>query len=105
MARRAAGVARHRCRRRPAGTFADIDEQAAQIERANRSAEQITVFRDRVRFIGPKLLQAGDRRISADQVVIAAGTRPWILDIAGLDQVTAHTTDSFGRADLQVLRS
>jgi mycothione reductase len=82
-------------------TFADIDEEAAQIERANRSAEQITVFKDRVRFIGPKLLQAGDRRISADQVVIAAGTRPWIPDIVGLDQVTAHTTDTVMRLPQQ----
>jgi len=78
-------------------TFAEIDAEAAQIEEANRHADVITVVKDRVRFIGPKTLQAGERQITAEMIVIAAGTRPWIPPIAGLDTVTYHTTDTVMR--------
>jgi len=78
-------------------TFEEIDQEAAQIEEANREADAITVFRDRVRFVGPKTLQAGDRLIGAETIVIAAGTRPWIPEIPGIEGVTYHTTDTVMR--------
>jgi len=85
-------------------TFAEIDAEAAQIERANREADEIEVFKDRVRFIGPKVLQAGERQITAETIVIAAGTRPWIPAIAGLDGITYHTTDTVMRLPTQPRR-
>ena len=43
----------------------------------------IPVFKDTGRFVGHKTLEVGGERIMAEAIVIAAGTRPRILDIDG----------------------
>ncbi|MEO8511439.1 MAG: mycothione reductase [Chloroflexota bacterium] len=78
-------------------TFAEIDRDAATIREGNRSSEKITVFEGTARFIGHKQLEVADVRISADAVVIAAGTRPSIPAIPGLDESGFETTDTVMR--------
>ncbi len=71
----------------------EIDGDAASIERGNRQAPNITVFKGRGRFVGKKALEVNGERISAETVLIAAGTRPWVPDIPGLNDVPYITSD------------
>jgi len=67
--------------------FEEVDADAAMIERGNRNSENVEVFKGRGVFTGPKSLavQGYDEEITADTILIAAGTRPWVPDIPGLD--------------------
>ena len=75
--------------------FEEVDADAAMIERGNRNAENVEVFKGRGRFTGPKsmAIQGYDEEITADTILIAAGTRPWVPDIPGLDQTPYITSD------------
>jgi mycothione reductase len=70
-----------------------IDPDAQTIEQENRQHPNITVFKDTARFVGHKVLDVAGERISAETIVIAAGTRPRILDIDGLTDVPFITSD------------
>lgn len=70
-----------------------IDDDAETVEDANRQHPSITVFKDTGRFVGHKVLEVGNERIAAETIVIAAGTRPRILDIDGLTDVPFITSD------------
>ena len=60
----------------------------------------VDVYDGTCRFTGPRTIDTGTGvEITADEVVIAAGTRPWIPDIPGLDTVTHHTSDTVMRID------
>ncbi len=73
--------------------FTDIDEEAAEIEEANRSNPNITVFKGSGQFTGPKTLEVNGESIGAETVLIAAGTRPTVPPIDGLDSVPYMTSD------------
>jgi mycothione reductase len=69
-------------------------------------SENVTLIEGHARFTAVRTLEIepvaadGSRRtITADQVVIAAGGRPVIPDIEGLDQVGYHTSDTVMRID------
>jgi mycothione reductase len=58
----------------------------------------VTVFDARARFVGPRELDvAAADTITADRLVIAAGSRPMIPDLAGLNSVDFHTSDTVMR--------
>jgi dihydrolipoamide dehydrogenase len=73
-----------------------IDEEAAAIEQGNRSAN-IGVFKQPARFIGPRTLKVGNKVITAKNVVIAAGCRPSVPAIKGLDSISYITSDDVFR--------
>jgi mycothione reductase len=58
-----------------------------------------TLIEGTARFVGPKLLDVEGRRITAEQMLVAAGTRPTIPPISGLVEVGFHTSDSIMRLD------
>ena len=66
--------------------------------RANGSPD-ITLIEATARFVGPKLLDVENRTITADHILIAAGTRPTIPPIAGLVEIGFHTSDSIMRLE------
>lgn len=70
-----------------------VDGDAQAVEEGNRQHERITVFKDTGRFVGHKTLDVGGERITAETIVIAAGTRPRIPDIGGLPDVPFMTSD------------
>ena len=70
-----------------------IDSDAREIEDGNRDNPKITVFKDRARFVGRKVLEVGDQQITAETIVIAAGTRPAVPKIDGLADVPFITSD------------
>ena len=71
----------------------EIDADARSIEEGNRQHPNITVLKGRGRFEGNKTLEVNGERISAETVVIAAGTRPAVPDIPGLCDVPYITSD------------
>ena len=84
--------------------FEEIDEETAAIEEGNREAPTISVYRDTARFVGPKTLEVGGERITAETVVIAAGTRPFAPDIPGLADVPYVTSNEVLRLPSQPRR-
>ncbi|MCH9017002.1 MAG: mycothione reductase [Chloroflexi bacterium] len=78
--------------------FEEVDADAAMIERGNRQSENIEVFKGRGRFTGPKTIAVtgpglDEEELTADTILIAAGTRPWVPDIPGLDRTPYITSD------------
>ena len=73
--------------------YKEIDSDAQSIEEGNRQAPNITVYKDTARFVGEKTLEVSGEHISADTVVIAAGTRPSVPEIPGLGDVPYITSD------------
>src|SRR5260370_1480435 len=64
---------------------------------AHRRAGGIDVFTAQARFTGPKTLRARDDVLTASQFVLAAGSRPVIPPVPGLDSVPYHTSDTIMR--------
>ena len=62
--------------------------------------ENVTLFEGHARFVDVRTLDTGTgETITADQVVIAAGSRPVVPDIEGLAEVGFHTSDTIMRLD------
>ena len=81
-----------------------VDADARAIEEGNRQHPNITVYRERCRFVERKALEVGGERIEAETIVISAGTRPRIPDIAGLESVPYLTSDEALRLPQQPKR-
>ena len=73
--------------------FDEIDGEAQAIEEGNRQAPNTTVYKGTGRFVGHKTLEVNGEQISAETIVIAAGTRPFVPEIPGLQDVPYITSD------------
>ncbi|HLD96227.1 MAG TPA: dihydrolipoyl dehydrogenase [Patescibacteria group bacterium] len=80
-----------------ARTMEFVDEEAAGIEEAVRANPKYTLFKKFAHFTGPKRLTVGDEEIEGEKIVIAAGTRPTIPPIPGLDKTAFHSSDTIFR--------
>jgi len=69
-----------------------VDQDAQHIEEAIKKSK-LTLFKVRAKFTGPKTLKVGKEEITAEKIIIAAGTRPSIPPIDGLDKVRYMTSD------------
>lgn len=85
-------------------TFEVIDEEAQQIEEANRSQPNTTVYKGAGRFVGHKTVEVNGELIAGETVLISAGTRPLVPNIPGLDSVPYHTSDDVMRLPTQPRR-
>ena len=84
--------------------FGRIDPIADDGEAYREKAENVTVYREQARFTGPMTLDTGTGvTVTADRWVIAAGGRPRLLDVNGLDRVDpdrgVHTSDTVMRME------
>ncbi|CAI8311305.1 MAG: Mycothione reductase [Acidimicrobiales bacterium AG-410-I20] len=61
------------------------------------SLSNVTVYRNTAQFIDEQTVQTGEDIVTAEQIVIAAGARPEIPKISGLDQVPYLTSDEIMR--------
>ncbi len=77
----------------------EVDSEAKDIEESIKKADNIKIFKGRGAFTGPKTLKVGDSEISADSIVVAAGTRPTIPQIEGLGKVPFMTSDQALRVE------
>jgi mycothione reductase len=60
----------------------------------------VTVYEGHARFTGPREIDTGTgETITADQVVIAAGSRAVVPPIPGIDEVEHHTSDTIMRIE------
>jgi mycothione reductase len=59
----------------------------------------VTVYEGTARFTGPRTLDVDGETITADRIVLAAGSRAVVPDIPGLDEVGYHTSDTIMRLD------
>lgn len=55
------------------------------------------LYEQQARFIGERELQVGETRITADRIVLAAGSRPRIPDVPGIHDVPHVTSDTVMR--------
>ncbi len=69
-----------------------VDHDAQEIERSLRSGKNPQLFQGRCFFIGERTLQVGKETIRGEKIVIAAGARPAIPLIPGLDTVPYVTS-------------
>ena len=79
--------------------FGRIDPIAEGGKNYRFSLDNVTVYPARGRFVGPLEMEADGCRFTADRFVIAAGARPMIPAVPGLDTVAFHTSDSIMRVD------
>ncbi|MUV88544.1 dihydrolipoyl dehydrogenase [Halapricum sp. CBA1109] len=74
----------------------DMDETlsplAAGIEDRYRRKEHLTMYKDEAVFVDERTVEVGGERVSADKVVVAAGSRPLVPPIDGLDEVDYITS-------------
>jgi mycothione reductase len=78
-----------------------IDPLAAAGEQGRQSQPHTTVFKGAARFVGEKTLEVNGQRLTAPRVILAAGSRPAIPAIPGLEQVVYHTSDTIMRLPRQ----
>lgn len=69
-----------------------VSEDSKSILENIENSKRITLYRDRAEFTEEKTLKVGGEKISAPKVVIAAGSRPHIPDIEGIDTIDYITS-------------
>lgn len=69
-----------------------VGEDAESIESSIRSSDDYDLYKDEATFVDEKTVEVDGQRISADQVLIAAGTRPTIPPIDGIEDVDYMTS-------------
>ena len=77
--------------------FGRIDPIAANGRRYRADLPNTDLYEDLARFVGPRTLQVGDRTITGDRIVLAAGSRPNLPDVDGLLDVAHVTSDDVMR--------
>ncbi|MGC3995732.1 MAG: mycothione reductase [Propionicimonas sp.] len=83
--------------------FGRIDPIAVGGEAWRRDSANVALYRDYGHFVAPKMLRVGDEQFTADRFVLAAGSRPRLPDVPGMDDPAlagrVHTSDSIMRLD------
>lgn len=77
--------------------FGRIDPIAEGGEAYRRRLDNVTVYAGDGRFVDDRVLEVEGERITAGDVVIAAGARPYLPAIDGLETVAHHTSDTVMR--------
>lgn len=87
----------------PAGVFAHVHGAIAAIEPndsvARFTALGVNVIEAEARFIDPRTVEAGGKRIRSRRFVIATGSSPFVPPIPGLQDVTYHTNETIFYAE------
>lgn len=64
-----------------------IDKEAQDMAQELEKSQNVTWYKARSKFIGPKTIQAGDEQIRADLIIIVGGSRPNIPPIKGISEI------------------
>ena len=79
-------------------TFAQVDKVSAAGRKGRAESDLVTLFEGRARFAGPHELVIDDQtRITADQIVVAAGGRPTVPPVIAGAGVPFWTSDTIMR--------
>lgn len=79
--------------------FARIDPIAEGGRTYRQSLDNVTVYEGDAHFVGHKTIAVNGEMVTATNIVLAAGARPMIPDVAGLRDVEFHTSDTIMRID------
>lgn len=79
--------------------FGRIDPIAAAGRQYRIGLPNTTVYEGSARFTGPKQVEVDGEAMTADRIVIAAGARPAVPDIAGIKDCGYHTSDTIMRVE------
>ncbi|HVK25666.1 MAG TPA: mycothione reductase [Actinokineospora sp.] len=94
------GVRWPEIRDRVFGRIDPITQGGRQYRAEHADNANVTLYSGNARFIGERTIQIdGAETITGNQVVLAAGGRPVVPDIEGLDEVQFHTSDTVMRLD------
>ncbi len=78
-----------------------VDEDAKEIEEGIKETENMELFKKRGRFIGERKISVENKMITGKKIVVAAGTRPSIPPIEGIEDVNYMTSDNALRVTKQ----
>ncbi len=67
---------------------------------AYRRKSGVDVYTESARFVAPHVVRVGEETLTAERIVVAVGSRPDVPDLAGLDDVEYHTSDTIMRVDV-----
>lgn len=70
----------------------EVREDAESIKRGLRRSDNHTLYHEKGRFVDENVVEVGDEKITAEKIVIAAGTRPVIPPVDGLEEVDYLTS-------------
>ncbi|MFN2433875.1 MAG: FAD-dependent oxidoreductase, partial [Nitrososphaeraceae archaeon] len=70
-----------------------IDSDSNDIRKSLNDTENPNLFASECKFVGDKVLLVGEEKISSSAILIAAGTRPRIPNIKGLNTTNYVTSD------------
>lgn len=70
-----------------------VDDSSAKIEKGLMNSKDITLFKGTAKFIDNKTIKVGKNTIKANKIIIAAGARPNIPNIEGLDKINYITSE------------
>lgn len=77
--------------------FGRIDPIPPSGKAYRESLPNVSVFTGEARFVAPLTMEVNGQRLTAPHIVVAAGARPTIPAIPGLDCVEYHTSDTIMR--------
>lgn len=69
-----------------------VREDSESIERGIEHSDNHTLYRSEARFVDEKTLEVDGEEITAEKIIVAAGTRPLVPPIDGLDSVDYLTS-------------
>jgi mycothione reductase len=81
------------------GRIDPIAEGGREYRRHHPDNANVTVYEGTAHFTGPRTLDIDGATVTADRIVLAAGGRPVVPDVPGLEEVGFHTSDTVMRLD------
>jgi mycothione reductase len=69
-----------------------VDAEAAEMEASFKGQELLHLYKEAAFFTAPKTLRVGDGEIKGERILIAAGARPFVPLINGLEKVDYWTS-------------
>ena len=79
--------------------FGRIDSIPPSGKAYRESLDNVRVFTGEGTFVAPKVIEVNGEQITAKHIVVAAGARPTLPHIDGLDAVDFHTSDTIMRIE------
>ncbi|QGA80582.1 dihydrolipoyl dehydrogenase [Candidatus Nanohalobium constans] len=70
----------------------EVTEDSNNIEEALEASDKHTLYREEARFTDEKVLEVEDEKITAEKIIVAAGSRPMTPPIEGLDELDYLTS-------------
>ena len=81
--------------------ISEADDSANIVESRYRLNDKVTILKGEGRFVDHKTMEINGERITAPKIMIAAGSRPAVPPIPGIDDVPYLTSDEALRYDKQ----